>query len=73
MSKEAQKAVFDYPAVFVSLPDYTAHAGQVVEVIRPCTEDEAHPPCEDMEGMFIIRAADGWTGQAFESELLPIA
>ena len=58
--------LFDYPTVFTSLPDYTAHAGQLVDVVRPLRRDEY-----DFEGeaMFLVRAADGWEGQAWRSEL----
>lgn len=62
-------ATFNYPTAFVTLPDYTAHAGQTVEVVRPCTLEEADGPDSDCEQMYVIRATDGWEGQAFESEL----
>jgi hypothetical protein len=61
---------FDYPDSFVSLPDYTAHAGAIVEVLG------IHPDAEhaaDCELMFLIRAADGWEGAAWESELGDVA
>lgn len=63
------QAKFNYPQAFVALPDYTARAGQSVDVVRPCTLDEADGPDQDCEQMYVVRAADGWTGQAFESEL----
>lgn len=58
--------VFDYPELFTTLPDYTAHAGQEVRVIRALTRDEY-----TFEGdvMFLVRASDGWEGHAFRSEL----
>ena len=63
---------FDYPSEFISLPLYTAHAGQMVVVIRALTEDEAEPP--DYENgitqMYLVRAADGWEGHAWDEELL---
>ena len=57
---------FNYPKEFVTLPEYTLHAGQVVEVIRPLTTGEA-----DIENgpMYEIKASDGWIGHAFEDEL----
>lgn len=58
---------FDYPPQFKTLPEYTAHAGQTVTIIRALRR------CEyDFQGeaMFEIRADDGWTGHAFRSELL---
>lgn len=70
--------VFRYPKEFVTLPEYTARTGQVVTVLRPCTEDEAdvlwdyNPESgkdEIVDRMFMVRAADGWEGEAWESEL----
>lgn len=67
-------ARFNYPACFVTKPEYTAHAGQLVQVLRPCTADEADGPDQDCEQMYLIRAKDGWEGHAFESELeFPVA
>lgn len=60
------KRRFNYPDCFVSLPDYTAHAGQLVEVVRPLRRDEY---TFDGEAMFLIRADDGWEGHAYRSEL----
>lgn len=65
-------AIFHYPKEFVTLPDYTAHAGQRVEVVRELSVesgDDVEPHNADMEIMFEIRAADGWIGHAFCSEL----
>ena len=59
-----KKYRFDYPSVFVTLPDYTAHAGQEVLVTRLLQDED-----EDIERIFEISAADGWKGEAFESEL----
>jgi hypothetical protein len=58
--------ILDYPAEFVTLPDYTAHAGQTVTVLR-----ELGPTEYDFEGdrMYEVQAADGWKGDAYESEL----
>ena len=65
---------FVYPNVFVTLPEYTAHAGRAVMVLRALDETEADPPSPDdgIEPMFKVRAADGWEGSAYESELLPL-
>jgi hypothetical protein len=64
---------FNYPSAFTSLPDYTAHAGQDVVVVRELTEDEADPadPEEGITQMYRIRAADGWEGDAWAEELDP--
>lgn len=59
--------VFDYPLGFVTLPEYSAHRGALVEVIRALRPDEYDNECEDP--MYEIKAADGWVGHAFESEL----
>ena len=68
---------FDYPEEFSTLPEYTAHRGQLVTVIRPCSETEADKIWDNPDGegdrvvdtMFIIQAHDGWTGHAWDSEL----
>lgn len=60
------KAKFNYPKKFVTLPEYTQHAGQIVEVIRKLNENE----CDDEnQPMFLIRADDGWEGHAHGHEL----
>ena len=61
---------FNYPPEFKTLPDYTAHSGQIVEVGFQLSEEEADRSPE-LERMFHIRATDGWRGHAFESELEP--
>lgn len=69
---------FDYPVEFTSLPEYSAHRGMTVTVIRPCREDEADVLWDDLDGngndtivdrMFIVQAMDGWIGHAWETEL----
>lgn len=62
------KRRFDYPEVFKTLPDYTAHSGQIVDIVRELGPDEN----ENESRMFEIRAADGWVGHAFEDELVVI-
>lgn len=63
-----RKAKFNYPRAFKTLPVYTAHSGQVVDVVRQLTEEEADQGNE-LERMFLVIASDGWEGHAFESEL----
>ncbi len=63
-----KQATFNYPAAFVTLPDYTAHAGQVVTVGKRLSKAEADRG-PGLEKMFHITASDGWKGHAFESEL----
>jgi hypothetical protein len=71
---------FDYPYEFTSLDDYSAHRGAIVQVLRPCSADEADilwdtPNGDDEEivdRMFKVRADDGWEGDAWESELQPV-
>ena len=68
---------FNYPEEFTSLPEYSAHRGQLVTVIRPCTEDEADELQDDPDGtgyrvidtMMVVQASDGWIGHAWDSEL----
>lgn len=71
---------FAYPVEFTTLDDYSAHRGLVVTVIGPCSENEADFIWDDPEGvgknrivdrMFKVTAADGWCGDAWESELEP--
>lgn len=65
-----EKRRFAYPPEFVSLPEYTARAWQVVTVVRALTTDEADGPDQGCEQMYEVRADDGWTGHAWESELV---
>jgi len=60
--------IFNYPPEFVTLPEYTAQAGQHVVVLRQCTDEEADQG-DDMERMFHVRTASGWEGVAWASEL----
>lgn len=57
---------FTYPAALKTLPDYTAHSGQAVKVLRQLSKEEAD---QENEPMFEIEAADGWRGHADYSEL----
>ena len=59
---------FDYPSAFVTLPEYSAHRGQIVTVTRALTEAEADG--DEVGPMFEIVAADGWVGHAFNDELV---
>lgn len=76
--KTGEQYRWDYPEEFTSLDDYSAHRGQIVTVLRPCTLDEADvvwdrvdasEPEQIMDRMFKVQAADGWIGDAWESEL----
>ena len=66
-------ARFRYPNEFNSLPEYDAHRGQVVSVIRELgpSESDHHADPLDCEIMYEVLAADGWRGEAFRSELRP--
>ncbi len=50
-------------------PDYTAHSGQRVTIVRQLIEGKEY----DAEGgpMFEVQAADGWRGHACADELSP--
>jgi hypothetical protein len=63
---------FAYPEAFVTLPEYTARRGQIVLCVRKCTAEEADGPELECEQMYVVLAADGWKGNAWESELEPI-
>lgn len=58
---------FNYPFDFTTLPDYSAHRGQTVEITRPLILGVEYD--EEVETMYEIKASDGWIGHAFESEL----
>lgn len=64
-----KRYVFDYPEAFVTLPEYSARRGQLVEVVRPLKRHVEFP--YEGEAMFRIRAEDGWEGDAWRSELRP--
>lgn len=57
------KYKFEYPPEFKTLPDYSAHAGDIVTVKRMLNGDES-----DFE-MYEVQADDGWIGHADECEL----
>lgn len=62
---------FDYPPEFTTLPEYTAHAGQIVTVLRALRHRGPDAEFEfEGDAMFRIRADDGWEGDAWRSELL---
>lgn len=76
MHHPGTKWKFNYPRQFVSLPEYTAHAGQTVEIVRALREGvEYDDPAvvlgegHGSDAMFEVRAPDGWTGHAWASEL----
>ncbi len=58
---------FCYPREFKSLPEHTAHNGQIVKVLANVPSDADSDP--DLETLWRIEATDGWQGDAFESEL----
>lgn len=62
-----KRAIFNYPAAFVTLPEYTAHSGQTVTIVRPLIAGEEYD--DEGDPMYEVRADDGWTGHAWESEL----
>jgi hypothetical protein len=61
-----EKKLFTYPAAFLMYPDYRAHSGQLVTVVRQLTDEECEPECQPM---YLVRADDGWTGHVDASEL----
>lgn len=66
--QRGERRIFDYPEEFVTLPEYSAHRGHVVEVIRPLGEHE-YDREPFGERMYEVAAPDGWIGHAWESEL----
>lgn len=61
-----EKRIFNYPEHFVTLPDYSAHRGQIVTVLRELDSTENNNP---EIRMFEVVASDGWIGHADEFEL----
>lgn len=61
---------FNYPKKLTTLPEYTAHAGQLVTILRQCTNEECDPECQPI---YLIQAEDGWQGHANLSELEIVA
>lgn len=67
---DRERRRFVYPeaftSLFPSLPDYTAHNGHIVTVVRQLTDEECDPECQPV---YEIKADDGWVGHAFADEL----
>jgi len=63
------KKIFNYPKELTTLPEYTAHAGQEITVIRELTKDE-YDYSDTHVKMYLIQATDGWTGHAHAFELI---
>lgn len=65
---EPRRARFAYPSYGRpdGCPEYTAHSGQVVTVIRRLTDAECDSECQPM---FLVLADDGWEGNVFGDEL----
>ena len=68
MSIIGKTVQFNYPDYGTpdSHPDYTAHSGQAVVVVRQLTNAECDLECQPM---YLIKAQDGWEGHANNSEL----
>lgn len=66
MDKTGKTFKFDYPKQFVTLPEYSAHRGQTVTVLRQLTDEECDP---EQQPMWLVAAVDGWQGHVFDDEL----
>jgi hypothetical protein len=68
--KIGERRVFIYPdwGTPTGYPEYLAHRFHVVEVTEKLPWDHD----EQGEDMFKVKAADGWTGDAWASELFPL-
>lgn len=62
-----KQAIFRYPPQMLTLPQYTAHAGQVVTIVRELESGVEYD--DEGDRMFRVRADDGWEGDAYQSEL----
>lgn len=62
-----RKARFTYPYYGTpdSHPDYTAHSGQTVTILRRLLPPEASAEVE----MYVVKAEDGWEGSVHRDEL----
>lgn len=77
MIEIGKRYVFNYPdfGTPCGYPDYAAHSGSTVWVVRRLAEGVEYedPSKTDADAapdaMFEVRAEDGWTGHAWESEL----
>ena len=67
MTKIGKQYRLNYPQAFTALPAYTAHAGQLVTILRQLGADEADI---EYQPMWEVQAADGWRGYAFDDELV---
>ena len=72
---------FDYPVEFTSLDEYSKRRGETVLVVEPAPEMEADVLWDQVDTseeyqivdrMWRVRAADGWCGCAWESELVDL-
>ena len=73
--KNGQRLKFTYPDYGepTGYPEYKAHSGQEVTVVRELTYERSHPEIdEELAPVYLIRAADGWEGHVHEDELKPI-
>lgn len=70
MAEIGKQYRFDYPEVFTTLPAYAAHRGHTVTVLREL--DETEYVNENNNPMYRVRAEDGWEGNAWDDELVPI-
>lgn len=66
-----RRYTFVYPdfGTPVGYPDYVAHRFHIVTVVK---QMQRHDARLEREAAFLVRAADGWEGTAFQSELYPI-
>lgn len=74
MHHPGTKWKFNYPRQFVSLPEYTAHAGQTVEIVRALREGLStmtRPSCwaKDMAAMPCSRCVHRTVGLGMRGHL----
>ncbi len=62
-----KKVKFNYPEAFSEIDGHKGHSGQVVKVTAEGPDFTAHSA--DGDPLWAIKAADGWEGLAWESEL----
>lgn len=62
---------FNYPHYGTPdcLPDYTAHRGSVVRIVRQLDPSEVDEQCG---AVYEVQAEDGWIGTADATELEPL-
>jgi hypothetical protein len=70
MIEIGQAYIFNYPELpSLMCPEYLAHRGQLVTVIRELVDDKVYP---SNTFMYEVEALDGWRGNVWPIQLIPV-